>query len=77
MLKLKQEYELQQKEHDLAILQKNWIITFIVMLLCILLLFARFRWFKKKKELELKSLQMNRPTIRARAVTTQNYGIGN
>lgn len=57
LLKLKQEYELQQKEHDLAILQKNWIITFIVMLLCILLLFARFRWFKKKKELELIAQQ--------------------
>ena len=57
LLKLKQEYELQQKEHDLAILQENWIITFIVMLLCILLLFARFRWFKKKKELELIAQQ--------------------
>ena len=57
LLKLKQEYELQQKKHDLAILQKNWIITVIVLLLCLLLFFMRFRWFKKKKEMELIARQ--------------------
>lgn len=57
LLRLKQEYELQQKEHDLAILRRNWAITIIGMLLCMLLLFMRFRWFKKKKELELIARQ--------------------
>lgn len=57
LLKLKQEYELQQKEHDLILLRKNWITTIVGMLLCLVLLLIRFRLFKKKKELELIARQ--------------------
>lgn len=57
LLRLKQEYELQQKEHDLAILRRNWTITIIGMLLCMLLFLICFRWFKRKKELELIARQ--------------------
>ena len=57
-MKLEQEYEMRQQEHQMAIRQRNYLLLFAVLMLCMGWLYARQRFLRKKKEMEVLSQQM-------------------
>ena len=58
LMKLEQEYEMRQQEHQMAIRQRNYLLLFAVLMLCMGWLYARQRFLRKKKEMEVLSQQM-------------------
>ncbi len=58
LLNLEQEYAMRQQEHRMAIRQRNYILLFIVLMFCMGGLYARQRFLRKKKEMEVLSQQM-------------------
>ena len=57
LLKLRQEYELKQKEQDVRMLRKNLMIWIVAMTLVVMLILMRFLSYKRKKQLELMAQQ--------------------
>ena len=58
LMKLEQEYEMRQQEHRMVIRQRNYLLLFAVLMLCMGGLYVRQRFLRKKKEMEVLAQQM-------------------
>ncbi len=66
LMKLEQEYQMRQQEHLMAIRQRNYLLGFSGLTLCLVALYAQQRFLRKKKEMEVLSQQMELEQSRRR-----------